>query len=210
MLTVIWFLVDYVRFNLDLFQNASILRLWGKNVHWHGNASTSTCELPKVLFQIDHLTTHLRALNGTSFSGKFLTDWGRMTHMCVTKLTIISSSTSTCELPKVLFQTDHLTAQFRALNGTSISDKFLTDWGRMTHMCVTKLTIISSSTSTCELPEVLFQTDHLTTQFRALSGTYFSGKFLNHWGRMTHMRVSKLTSISSDNGLSPVQRQAII
>ena len=35
-------------------------------------------------------------------------------------------------------------------------------------------------------------------------------KPLTHWGRVTHICVSKLTSIASDNGLSPGQRQAII
>ena len=33
---------------------------------------------------------------------------------------------------------------------------------------------------------------------------------LNHWGRVTHICVSKLTIIGSDNGLSPGRRQAII
>ena len=33
---------------------------------------------------------------------------------------------------------------------------------------------------------------------------------LTHWGRVTHLCVSKLTSIASDNGLSPGWRQAII
>ena len=34
--------------------------------------------------------------------------------------------------------------------------------------------------------------------------------FLTHWGRVTHICVSKLISIGSDNGLSPNRRQAII
>ena len=34
--------------------------------------------------------------------------------------------------------------------------------------------------------------------------------FLTHWGRVTHICVSKLTIIGSDNGLSPDRRQAII
>ena len=34
--------------------------------------------------------------------------------------------------------------------------------------------------------------------------------WLTHWGRMTHICVSKLTIIGSDNGLSPGRRQAII
>ena len=33
---------------------------------------------------------------------------------------------------------------------------------------------------------------------------------LTHWGRVTHICVGKQTSISSDNGLSPGRRQAII
>ena len=33
---------------------------------------------------------------------------------------------------------------------------------------------------------------------------------LTHWGRGTHIYVSKLTIIGSDNGLSPDRRQAII
>ena len=33
---------------------------------------------------------------------------------------------------------------------------------------------------------------------------------LTHWGRVTHICVSKLTIIGSDNGLSPVRRQTII
>ena len=33
---------------------------------------------------------------------------------------------------------------------------------------------------------------------------------LTHWGRVTHICVSKLNTIASDNGLSPNRRQAII
>ena len=33
---------------------------------------------------------------------------------------------------------------------------------------------------------------------------------LTHWGRVTHICISNLTIIGSDNGLSPGQRQAII
>ena len=33
---------------------------------------------------------------------------------------------------------------------------------------------------------------------------------LTHWGRVTHICVSKVTIIGSDNGLSPGRRQAII
>ena len=34
--------------------------------------------------------------------------------------------------------------------------------------------------------------------------------YLTHWGRVTHICVSKLTIIGSNNGLSPDRRQAII
>ena len=37
-----------------------------------------------------------------------------------------------------------------------------------------------------------------------------SNKLLTHWGQVTHICVSKLTIIASDNGLSPGRRQAII
>ena len=34
--------------------------------------------------------------------------------------------------------------------------------------------------------------------------------FLTHWGRVTHICISKLLILGSDNGLSPDRRQAII
>ena len=34
--------------------------------------------------------------------------------------------------------------------------------------------------------------------------------WLTHWGRVTHICVTELTTIGSDNGLSPGRRQAII
>ena len=33
---------------------------------------------------------------------------------------------------------------------------------------------------------------------------------LTHWGRVTHICISKLTTIGSDKGLSPGRRQTII
>ena len=33
---------------------------------------------------------------------------------------------------------------------------------------------------------------------------------LTHWGQVTHVRVGKLTTIGSDNGLSPGRQQAIV
>ena len=43
---------------------------------------------------------------------------------------------------------------------------------------------------------------------RQIQGFYNTDS--THWGRVTHICVSKLTIIGSDNGLSPGQRQAII
>ena len=40
--------------------------------------------------------------------------------------------------------------------------------------------------------------------------SYISCESLTHWGQVTHRCVSNLTIIGSDNGLSPVRRQAII
>ena len=37
-----------------------------------------------------------------------------------------------------------------------------------------------------------------------------NSRLLSHWGRVTHIYVSTLTSTASDNGLSPGRRQAII
>ena len=46
------------------------------------------------------------------------------------------------------------------------------------------------------------------------SNENFSGKlaprFLTHWGRVTHICVGIIANIGSDNGVSPVRRQAII
>ena len=42
------------------------------------------------------------------------------------------------------------------------------------------------------------------------TGHYFCWNSLTHWGRVTHICVSKLTIIGPDNGLSPGRRQAII
>ena len=39
---------------------------------------------------------------------------------------------------------------------------------------------------------------------------YYTTRILTHWGRVTHICVSKLTITGSDNGLSPKRHQAII
>ena len=52
---------------------------------------------------------------------------------------------------------------------------------------------------------ILFKSTELVT-----ISTTRTGAYLTHWGRVTHICVSKLTIIGSDNGLSPCRRQAII
>ena len=54
-----------------------------------------------------------------------------------------------------------------------------------------------------EFCETLLPTDDDDYQNIGTSG-------LTHWGRVTHICVSKLTFIGSDNGLSPDRCQAII
>ena len=56
-----------------------------------------------------------------------------------------------------------------------------------------------------QLPTTSFADADLDTKLYSLSR-----QLLTHWGRVTHLCVSKLTSIASDNGLSPGRRQAII
>ena len=43
-----------------------------------------------------------------------------------------------------------------------------------------------------------------------LFGRSMMDQHLTHWGQVTHICISRLTTIGSDNGLSPDRRQAII
>ena len=52
--------------------------------------------------------------------------------------------------------------------------------------------------------EILFI---IITSYNAWNTTML---FLTHWGRVTHIYVSKVTNIGLDNGLAPGRRQAII
>ena len=51
---------------------------------------------------------------------------------------------------------------------------------------------------------------HIQWNIIHLCVVLYSHDDLTHWGRVTHICVSKLTIIGSDNGLSPERRQAII
>ena len=52
--------------------------------------------------------------------------------------------------------------------------------------------------------------DYNSTRKRRLQSSDDFSSALTHWGRVTHLCVSKLTTIGSDNGLAPGRRQAII
>ena len=56
---------------------------------------------------------------------------------------------------------------------------------------------------------ILSLSEHSIMTVRASRLSYINSS-LTHWGRVTHICVSKLTIIGSDNGLSPDRRQAII
>ena len=51
---------------------------------------------------------------------------------------------------------------------------------------------------------------HLGISHEMLKGVSLKITDLTHWGRVTHICVSKLTIIGSENGLLPSRRQAII
>ena len=56
-------------------------------------------------------------------------------------------------------------------------------------------------------PMLGLNSTHVNTRSQVLTMWYC---VLTHWGRVTHICISKLTIIGSDNGLSPHRRQAII
>ena len=49
-----------------------------------------------------------------------------------------------------------------------------------------------------------------TVLFKDIMYFYWNRKVLTHLGRVTHICISKITTIVSDNGLSPGRHQAII
>ena len=55
-----------------------------------------------------------------------------------------------------------------------------------------------------------FKNRHLNMSSAESQPFYWGLIVLAHWGRVTHICVSKLNVIGSDNGLSPDRRQAII
>ena len=46
--------------------------------------------------------------------------------------------------------------------------------------------------------------------FKIIPTSFLASNKLIHWGRVTHIWISKVTIISSDNGLAPGRHQAIV
>ena len=85
---------------------------------------------------------------------------------------------------------DEITYPFPNLNGATVE---VWEW-------------ISNST-----PHFIMDVIHAGIEFKpCLKKDHCCTEILTHWGRVTRICVSKLTSIGSDNGLSPGRRQAII
>ena len=59
------------------------------------------------------------------------------------------------------------------------------------------------------LSSSIFIHDHRLSSI-IITNSHHQSSFLTHWGWVTHICVSKLTNIGSDNGLSPGRSQAII
>ena len=59
-------------------------------------------------------------------------------------------------------------------------------------------------------PSYLYNENPFTGKMASFYWNGYQISYLTHWGRVTHLCVSKLTSIASNNGLSPGRRQAII
>ena len=68
---------------------------------------------------------------------------------------------------------------------------------------------ISKSKNLSKLLRFTVPTWHILTS-NVIDSMMLAHKLLTHWGRVTHTCVSELTTIGSDNGLSPGRRQAII
>ena len=95
-------------------------------------------------------------------------------------------------------------------------------WLPLSHICMGNLIIISSDNGLSPGPRQAIIWTNVGILSIGTLGTNFieilskihqfhSRKCtLTHWGRVTHICISKLTVIGSDNGLSPGRRQAII
>ena len=75
-------------------------------------------------------------------------------------------------------------------------------------LCITEQVTALKYSVFYELPQTLNKNYDQTNQTQ--EKTFSNASILTHWGRVTHICVSILTIIASDNGLSLGRRQAII
>ena len=78
------------------------------------------------------------------------------------------------------------------------------------HLCHPRLVPVTSRISYTSRGVKTCWVGFKQTKHRNKHALFCGTVILTHWGRVTHICVSKLTIIGSDNGLSPGRRQAII
>ena len=78
-------------------------------------------------------------------------------------------------------------------------------------MCIPEYHHFLNNGLESNLDSTIFRYESLTNRkLKPILDCITCYRCLTHWGRVTHICVSKLTTIGSDNGLSPDRRQAII
>ena len=115
-----------------------------------------------------------------------LSHWGRVRHICISKLTIIGSN-----------------------NGLSPDQRQAIIW---TNAGILLIWILGTNfnENVIEIHTFAFKEMHLKMLLGKWRPFCLGLNVLTHWGWVTHICVSKLTITGSDNGLSPSRRQAII
>ena len=87
------------------------------------------------------------------------------------------------------------------VHGRNISKLLQMSWNHFRNFFTPKNALLSGANS----PNL-----NSLERFRCTMPPTVNTNGLTHWGRVTHICVSRLTIIASDNGLSPGRRQAII
>ena len=115
-----------------------------------------------------------------------LTHWGRVTHICVSKLTFISSD-----------------------NGLSSGQCQAIIW---TNAGILLIGPLGTNFSEILIEILTFLLKKMSLKVSSVKWRPFclGLNVLTHWGRVKHICISKLTIIVPDNGLSPDRSQAII
>ena len=111
-----------------------------------------------------------------------LTHWGRVTHICVSKLTIINSD-----------------------NGLSPNRRQAIIWTNIGILFIGPLGITLS-----EIQTFSFKKMHLQMSSAKCRPSFLGLNVLTQWSRVTQICVDKLTIMCSDNSLSHGRRRAII